>query len=216
MTQPRPHRGPAVCQPFNLAALAPSAWKNGGGQTREIVCWPPGSAMENFGFRISVADVVRDGPFSAFSGMDRHILLLEGAGMRLCSPQWGIDHRLEPRGAPFAFAGDAPLQCTLLEGACRDFNVMVRRDQWRASVEVAAQACTAPAGSTGLCMAMEGSWQPDGGRPLQRHQGLWWHALDHALTVTPMAAPARLVWVVLVPAADNARQRSNSDGAPPR
>ena len=60
-------------------------WKNGAGRTTEIAVHPPGAALDTFAWRVSIADVERDGPFSRFPGIDRTIVLLEGAGMRLRS-----------------------------------------------------------------------------------------------------------------------------------
>ena len=60
-------------------------WKNGGGSTTEIAICPEGSGIPGgqFRWRVSIADVVADGPFSRFSGYDRHIMVVEGAGMTL-------------------------------------------------------------------------------------------------------------------------------------
>ena len=58
-------------------------WKNGGGHTLEVASDPPGSGVAAFAWRVSVADVDRDGPFSAFPGVDRTLVLLAGNGMRL-------------------------------------------------------------------------------------------------------------------------------------
>ncbi len=68
---------------FALDAIAPTPWKNGGGTTREIAVRPPGAGMDAFAWRVSVADIVADGPFSAFPGIDRQIALLDGAGVHL-------------------------------------------------------------------------------------------------------------------------------------
>ncbi|MEO8119861.1 MAG: HutD family protein, partial [Rhodoferax sp.] len=86
-------------------------WKNGGGSTREIVCQPPGADMDNFDWRVSIATIAANGPFSVFVGVDRVIMLLDGAGVRLHAAD--IDHKLDTPGAPFAFAGDVALDCEL-------------------------------------------------------------------------------------------------------
>ena len=57
-------------------------WKNGAGSTREILR-DAGDGLEGFGWRLSIADVGAPGPFSAFSGYQRVITVLEGEGMRL-------------------------------------------------------------------------------------------------------------------------------------
>src|SRR4029077_2512621 len=58
-------------------------WKNGAGRTTEIAVHPPGAALDAFAWRVSIADVEQDGPFSRFPGIDRTIVLLGGSGMRL-------------------------------------------------------------------------------------------------------------------------------------
>ena len=85
---------------FDIAALPAAPWKNGGGVTREIVCSPPGAGMEGFDWRVSIATIDKPGPFSAFAGVDRVIMLLDGTGVRLRSHDGHIDHRLEVPYAP--------------------------------------------------------------------------------------------------------------------
>ena len=58
-------------------------WKNGGGETAEIAVSPPGAALDAFDWRLSMAKVETDGPFSAFPGIDRTLAILEGEGIRL-------------------------------------------------------------------------------------------------------------------------------------
>ena len=56
-------------------------WRNGGGVTTEIAIAPDGAGLvgERFLYRVSIADVMSDGPFSRFEGYDRHIMLPAGA-----------------------------------------------------------------------------------------------------------------------------------------
>jgi environmental stress-induced protein Ves len=109
-------------------------WKNGAGRTTEIAVYPPGASLETFLWRISVADVERDGPFSRFPGIDRTIVLLEGGGMRLRSGR--SDIRMTTRFAPKDLCGDDAIECKLVAGPCRDFNAMFRRGHARGSVAV--------------------------------------------------------------------------------
>ena len=102
---------------FAIDQLASAPWKNGGGSTREIACWPPGAGFDDFDWRVSIATIAASGPFSTFAGVDRTIVLLEGDGVRLRSADGAIDHRLDTPLAPFAFGGDEPIDCTLLGGA---------------------------------------------------------------------------------------------------
>jgi uncharacterized protein len=55
-------------------------WKNGGGETAEIAVFPEGATLDDFDWRISMATVSADGPFSLFPGVDRTLSVLEGDG----------------------------------------------------------------------------------------------------------------------------------------
>jgi environmental stress-induced protein Ves len=109
-------------------------WKNGGGRTTEIAAYPPGAGLDAFLWRVSLADVERDGPFSSFPGVDRTIVLLEGAGMRLREGERATG--LTTPFAPHAFGGDAAIDCKLIAGPVRDFNAMFRRGRACGSVTV--------------------------------------------------------------------------------
>jgi environmental stress-induced protein Ves len=107
-------------------------WKNDGGWTTEIAR-DPAAASSDFRWRVSIADIESDGPFSNFPDVDRALLLLAGNGIEL-----DIDGapplRLTERFQRVHFAGESSVECRLLAGATRDFNVMVRRDAVRADV----------------------------------------------------------------------------------
>ncbi|CAB5515373.1 HutD family protein [Achromobacter anxifer] len=113
-------------------------WRNGGGTTQEVACNPGGSTAA-FDWRLSIADVAQDGGFSAFTGYQRIITVLEGQGIQLT-----VDGQekapLTPRRA-YAFSGDAQVQCRLLGGPIRDFNLIYAparyhaRLQWVAGVD---------------------------------------------------------------------------------
>ncbi|MGW8726452.1 HutD/Ves family protein [Streptomyces sp. NPDC055808] len=100
-------------------------WRNGGGVTRNIVAHPEGAGTADFVWRVSLADVGADGPFSGFPGVDRILTVVEGAGMDLMV---GGQRRLvDERFVPQHFPGDAPTDCRLLAGPVVNFNVMFRR-----------------------------------------------------------------------------------------
>jgi environmental stress-induced protein Ves len=102
-------------------------WQNGAGVTTEIWVSPEGSGLagEPFDWRVSIADVTTDGPFSTFPGYDRHIMLLDGQGMRLESEEYGAIDLVRYR--PAAFSGDWTVAGRLVDGPVRDFNLMVAR-----------------------------------------------------------------------------------------
>ena len=100
-------------------------WKNGGGQTTEIAMHPPGAALDAFAWRVSVADVEQDGPFSRFAGIDRTLVLLAGAGMRLTGDGEPLELRTPLRAGQLFRRPNR--RCSLVDGPVRDFNLMVRR-----------------------------------------------------------------------------------------
>lgn len=108
------------------AARTVQPWKNGGGATQDIARWPADSTIENFGWRLSIAEVTQDGPFSDFPGIDRHLavltgrLLLEGDGVSVSPLDAGSD--------PVSFPGDKPVFGRMAQSVVRDCNLMVRRD----------------------------------------------------------------------------------------
>lgn len=106
-------------------------WKNGGGVTRELARVP--SAGE-FDWRLSVADVATDGPFSAFEGIDRILVLLSGAGMDLHFVDDRHVERLRPVRDVKSFPGEASVHATLVDGPTTDLNLMWRRERWDAGV----------------------------------------------------------------------------------
>ena len=116
-----------------------AAWKNGGGQTAEILCHPAGAGFDDFGWRISTARVEASGPFSTFPGVTRCLTVITGGQLRLAFPG---DRAavLDDRAPPLVFPGDISCDCTLTGAAVLDLNVMVR----------APFACRVTRGSTGV------------------------------------------------------------------
>lgn len=178
-------------------------WKNGGGETRELAVAPPGAGLDDFDWRISCAQVAAGGPFSAFPGVDRSLVVLEGAGLRL-DFGGGETHTLTADSAPLAFAGEQAVHAALLDGPVGDFNVMTRRARWRHRLEVLAlhgrQALRRDADLELLyCAAgrLDG-WLADA-RPfaLAAGEGQLFEAEDGNLLLLEAPAPTRLLRVQL-------------------
>ncbi|MFJ7587744.1 HutD family protein [Streptomyces sp. NPDC097617] len=133
-----------------------AVWKNGGGVTREIAAWPEGAAMDDFGWRVSLAEVAADGPFSAFPGVGRTLTLAEGAGFDLTVG--GVRRLVDERYAPQDFPGDEPTDCRLLSGPVVNFNVMYRRGAVEAQTAVVRGrlSLTAVPGETLLVAPLDG------------------------------------------------------------
>ena len=184
---------------FQPDQLAVTPWKNGGGATCEIACWPPGAGLSDFGWRVSIATIAAAGPFSVFDGVDRIIMLLAGDGVALRSADGRVDHRLDTPCQPFAFSGDAAIDCTLLGGPSSDFNVMTRRGQWRAELRVLDEASAIEAAPHGVLLALRGSWRL--GRelpPCHEGEGLYWTDAPQAWQLEPATAGAQLALVRVI------------------
>ena len=108
-------------------------WKNGGGETVEIAVSPAGVGLADFDWRVSMATVATDGPFSVFPGIDRTLSIIDGEGMTLFI-EGREPERLTQASDPLSFAADAPTSATLLDGTITDLNVMTRRGKFTHSV----------------------------------------------------------------------------------
>ncbi len=108
-------------------------WANGGGTTYQVATSPVGADLGSFDWRVSLADVDAGGPFSPFPGIDRIIMVVEGAGMELVVDGWVV-----PLGPldPLSFDGAADTSATLVDGPTRDLNVMTRRGRRTATLDV--------------------------------------------------------------------------------
>ncbi|MEI5666014.1 HutD family protein [Bosea sp. CCNWLW174] len=137
-------------------------WKNGGGTTTEIAVAPERASLNDFDWRISMAHVGQDGPFSSFPGIDRTLSVLTGAGITLAFGD-GERMRLDRSSAPYAFAADRAVDGLLVDGPIDDLNVMSRRGRWRHRVERLSGAGSLNA-TEGLLVlvARKGDWQVNG------------------------------------------------------
>ena len=136
--------------------IAPAPWKNGGGVTREIALCADDKGMA---WRLSVADVARAGPFSAFPGLKRVLTVIEGNGLLLTHPGGVIAARY---GAPVRFDGDMAIDCSLVDGPVRDFNLIY--DPSRGAMDVIRlEAGAHEAGGIGL-LPLEGACVFEDGR----------------------------------------------------
>ena len=173
----------AEVQRIDVHALPTQRWKNGAGTTREVARGPADADFDDFDWRISLAEIERDAPFSAFPGIDRCIVLLQGAGMDLLGESGGTVQTLKGM-VPWTFDGERALAARLTGGPCSDFNVMTRRGRWRADVRVLHGAAAVASGHVTLLLAVEGTWQV-GKEAIEPMQALLWHGLEAPITVAP-------------------------------
>lgn len=162
------------------AATCPTVpWRNGGGTTCELLTWSAAdggnddvvtAADGSFDARVSLATIAQPGPFSAFPGIDRQITLIDGPGVRLTAHSGAFDHRLEQTLVPFAFDGGMALTATWADSAghgraARVLNVMTRRGQCEATVQVVTTSDVASASAPAahrmldLRIVARGAWR---------------------------------------------------------
>ena len=99
-------------------------WKNGGGTTQEIAI---DRTSDPPAWRLSLARIDRDGPFSDFSGYDRTMVPISGLPFELDFDDGDV-LRVQRAERPVRFAGERRTSCHLLAGPAVDLNVMTRRD----------------------------------------------------------------------------------------
>jgi uncharacterized protein len=105
-------------------------WKNGGGITYEVAAFPENHrSLDTFEWRISMARVEADGPFSNFPDVDRSLGIVTGDGLTL---RFANQNEIPVRQntSPVFFPADVPVAATLLAGPVLDLNVMTRRNLW--------------------------------------------------------------------------------------
>lgn len=117
------------------SAFRTQPWKNGGGITHEIAREDRGGTLL---WRLSIAEVASDGPFSAFPGLARILTVFEGAGLHLDTPAGRL--AALPL-VPLPFSGDLPVECRRIAGNVRDFNVIYDPSRIRATVTLL-ERCT--------------------------------------------------------------------------
>jgi environmental stress-induced protein Ves len=104
-------------------------WKNGGGSTTQIAAGPAGSSLETFDWRISMAHIASDGPFSHFPGIDRTLVVVKGNDLALTVGS-NAPVTISSGTDPVSFPGDVPTSARLVAGAITDLNVMTRRGRF--------------------------------------------------------------------------------------
>ena len=160
---------PGDLQVIEAQSVSPLPWRNGGGQTRELLAWPVGG---DWCLRISRADIETDGPFSAFAGVERWFTVLQGAGVVLTFDD--AQHTLQPGAAPLCFAGGAAPGCRLLDGPTQDLNLMLRRGTGVMRQTQAGLGWSEAWAMRGLYTTVAGCWHGGGQmREMVPHSLLW-------------------------------------------
>jgi environmental stress-induced protein Ves len=179
--------------------LVPVAWKNGGGTTAEVAAFPEGSDFDTFGWRISMADVASDGPFSVFPGIDRTLIVLKGNGIELDVD--GVPYRLNGPFSKLSFVGDDATYGRLLSGPIRDLNVMTRRGRFTHRTRTMGSGVTLL--SEGVCAAfivgLEAPLDISIENGLHSLQALDTLALDPTQELIQLSGAGRAILIEIVP-----------------
>lgn len=116
-------QGPKL-QVIRKSSYKVAPWKNGGGTTHEALRMP--SSGDPFRWRVSIAHIDSPGPFSDFTGYNRTMVLLQGAGVELRFTD-GTRKVLRKVGDVAEFDGALAAHCELLHGPCVDLNLMISK-----------------------------------------------------------------------------------------
>ena len=173
--------------------VAPQPWRNGAGQTRELLAWPSAADWQ---LRISRADIDSSGPFSAFNGVQRWFVVLSGKGVVLRMPTAdGHKHLLESGHAPLHFEGGLAPFCQLVDGPTQDLNLMARGGS-ACMHRVSAEPWLTAHAMCGLYTVHPGFWSSDPqSLALPAHTLLWLpQGCDSAMQFTPTGAQALRAW----------------------
>ncbi len=178
-------------------------WKNGGGITTELLIEPEGATLESgFQWRLSMADVRTDGPFSAFPGCERTLMLVKGKGLELDFNGNGRK-RLETPYEPVMFPGEWHASGHLLDGPCRDFNVITHTDfTHKVCILRPEPRAVLPASPTLLIFCAQGKARVTPTGNLLGHHDLL--RLDEAgvVEITAEAADTLVVAIAIAPSAE--------------
>jgi environmental stress-induced protein Ves len=105
--------------PRHLNELESIPWSNGGGSTTEVA-----TDAKPWNWRLSVADIGVEGPFSNFQGVRREFTVLDALVMLAFEEREVEVRRLEV----VRFDGGTPPYCRLPEKTTRAVNLMLRGD----------------------------------------------------------------------------------------
>lgn len=110
-------------------------WANGRGTTAIVTRVPD---TDEWAWRLSLADVVEDGPFSSLPGIDRWIAVARGGRMALQAgaPDEFMSTVLDETHGAVSFSGDGDTSCRVLDGPLVDVNLMLRRGRAAGALDV--------------------------------------------------------------------------------
>lgn len=162
-------------QHFNLRDLPQQPWNNGRGSTRLVASAGDGSSGTGFYWRVSVAEIAENCPFSIFPGVDRIAIVLENGPLRLCQAN-ALDELALPRyvasqNKPIAFDGALELHAYIISKPVLCLNIMTRRGAAQAEVHVISASTAINAAPDTILLAAGDGWRLDQAA-LPKHSGV--------------------------------------------
>lgn len=184
---------PAGVRRFVLDGIPAEPWRNGAGWTRSVAVHERGGEVD---LRVSAADITHAGPFSRFDGMDRTAVLIQGQRLQL--EDGGQRLVFEAPGHMQRFSGERQLHAVAPDQPARLWNVMARRGQAQAQVEVhRAGTLVLAAGGTSVLFVFHGQYLlctgGDALLQLEAGEGLYVENTPRALELHPAYPSSSLV-----------------------
>jgi len=169
-------------------------WRNNRGMTREIAVR---SSSTGLLWRISLAQIDRDGPFSSFPGLTRHLALASSGTIVLENMEHRTVSVLSSLGDTVCFSGNDDIEGRCQDEKVRAFNLIARAD---VSAElVACHQITHFAKSEAIfLLPVHGDWKLSISPTILR-SGMVAQLLGHSteITITPLSEAAVLIAAVI-------------------
>lgn len=120
---------------IRFSDLRQGRWRNGMGVSWDIASEPSDAGAGDFGWRLAIARIDADVPFSHYPETDRVFTLIEGNGLDLDfsgRDSLAVHHAFVPHPYPC----DVETYCRLRDGPCRALNLFTKRSAWRAGIDI--------------------------------------------------------------------------------
>jgi environmental stress-induced protein Ves len=169
-------------------------WKNGGGITRDVAAFPDGPSPDSFDWRVSIAEIAANGPFSSFPGIDRQFAVLDG---QVALTLDGKAMVLNPQSDVLSFRGEAAVHAEPVEDASTDLNVMIRRDRFAARMRRLAADSVSPSATVTILLAVEPLVV--GEVRLEKLDAVLFESIAQTLPIEPAPAEFYLIQISALP-----------------
>jgi len=186
---------------LDLNETPKTPWKNGAGLMREIAIEPPGADLGAMDWKLSWAETIKDSHFSSFPSIDRSIVLLRGAGLRLRLIDEALNVTFDDPLHPFSFKGEARIHAELIGGPVENLSILLSRERYQASVSWVDTSHDVPAADALFVLCVTGVVRLS--RPdlapidLRAQQAALWRKGTNGLGISAMPCGGRAVAVGL-------------------